>query len=119
MQINSFKKANLYLLALAIILISSCTSVKHFPKNKPFVYNNKIVIKSAIKSDEKKRLLLNLNNYWDDSMQIRKKSSIGFFGDYLIYFKTIDPPAVYNANNLVRSIKFMDNYFSSTFHMRQ
>ncbi len=113
MQINSFRKANLYLLALAIILISSCTSVKNFQKDKPFVYNNKIVIKSDIKPDEKKRLLLDLNNYWDDSIQIRKKSSIGFFGDYLIYFKTIDPPAVYDTNNLIRSIRFMDNYLKT------
>ncbi len=106
MQFKNFSKANLYLLTMAIIFISSCTSVKNFPKNQPFVYNNKIVINSVINSDEKKLLLSELNNYWDDSLQIRKIAKLGIFS-------VIKNPPVYDSNNVVRSIKFMDNYLKS------
>ena len=106
MQFNSYKKANLYLLALAIIFISSCTSVKNFPKNQPFVYDNKIVIKSDINKDEKVRLTKELNSYWDDSMQVRKVAKLGIFS-------IIKNPPVYDSNNFARSVRFMDNYLKS------
>ena len=91
---------------MAIIFISSCTTVKNFPQNKPFVYNNKIVIKSNINKDEKKRLITELNNYWDDSMQVRKISKLGVFN-------MINHPPVFDSNNFSRSIRFMDNYLKS------
>jgi hypothetical protein len=106
MQFNFYKKTNLYVIALAIILISSCTTIKNFPKNQPFVYSNKIVIKSNINKDEKSRLIKELNNYWDDSMQVRKIVKLGIFS-------VIKNPPVYDSSNLVRSVKFMDNYLKS------
>ena len=106
MQFKTYRNANLYLLVLAIILISSCTVVKNFPKNKPFLYNNKIVIKSNINKDEKTRLVNELNNYWDDSMRVRKVAKLGLFS-------IIKNPPIYDSANLTRSIKFMDNYLKS------
>ena len=106
MQINSFKKANLYLLAMAIILISSCTSVKNFPLGKPFVFDTKIIIKNDIKKDEKKRLIQDLAGYWDDSMQVKRIAKLGVIS-------VINNPAVYDSSNLVRSLKFMDNYLKT------
>jgi len=106
MQFNAYKKTNLYFISLAIILISSCTSVKNFPKNQPFIYNNKIVIKSNIDKDEKVRLTKELNNYWDDSMQVRKVARLGIFS-------LIKNPPIYDSINFIRSIRFMDNYLKS------
>ncbi|MCX6208620.1 MAG: BamA/TamA family outer membrane protein [Bacteroidetes bacterium] len=104
MQFISISKANLYFLLIATILISSCTVVKNYP-SKPFVYNNKIVINNNIDAKEKKRLIAELGNYWDDSLQIRKQSKIGFF-----HTKVIDKPAVFDSTNLVRTARFMENY---------
>ncbi|MFY7965590.1 MAG: BamA/TamA family outer membrane protein [Chitinophagaceae bacterium] len=80
--------------------------MKNFPKNQPFVYNNKIIIKSELSKDEKKRLITELNNYWDDSMQVRKVAKLGIFS-------IINNPPVYDSNNFLRSIRFMDNYLKS------
>ncbi len=104
MHFISTQKANLYLLLAAIILISSCTSVKNYPA-KAFVYSNKIVVTNNIDSKEKQRLITDLNNYWDDSLQIKKQSKLGLF-----YTKVIDKPPVYDSLNVVRSLKFMDSY---------
>ena len=91
---------------MAMALISSCTSVKNFPKNQYFVYSNKIIIKSNVDKDEKLRLTKELNNYWDDSMQVRKIAKLGVLS-------VINNPPVYDSNNFSRSIKFMDNYLKS------
>jgi outer membrane protein insertion porin family len=38
--------------------------VKNYPKNKPFVYNNKIIVEGNIELKEKQRFALELANYW-------------------------------------------------------
>ena len=105
MQFIKNSTANLYFLLLAIFLISSCTTakkiaihqpstaVKNYPVGKPFVYNNKIIINGTIDAKEKLRLTTELSNYWDDSLQVRKKSKFGFFdGEHFLYTKIIDKP---------------------------
>ena len=57
-------------------LLSACSEQKHlkvvnFPANRPFVYSNKINILDTIPKDEKKRLITELQNYWEDSLQVR------------------------------------------------
>ncbi len=106
MQINTIRQTKVYFLLIAITLISSCTSVKNYQANKPFVFNNKIIIKNDINKDQKKKLINELNNYWDDSMQVKKNVKLGVLS-------IIKNPPVYDSNNFVRSINFMDNYLKS------
>ena len=91
---------------MALALLSSCISVKNYQPNKPFVFNNEIIIKNDISKDQKKSLINELNNYWDDSMQVRKIAKLGVF-------TIIKNPPVYDSNNFNRSIIFMDNYLKT------
>ncbi len=106
MQFNTIRQTKIYFIFIAITLLSSCISVKNYQPNKPFVFNNKIIIKNDINKDKKKKLEAELNNYWDDSMQVKKIVKLGVFS-------VIKNPPVYDSNNFVRSINFMDNYLKS------
>ncbi|MDO9155994.1 MAG: hypothetical protein Q7U17_03920, partial [Sediminibacterium sp.] len=61
-------------LLTVLMILSSCseqkrTWVRNYPKNTPFVYNNQITLHGNFTKDEKKRLLSDLQNYWDDSLK--------------------------------------------------
>ena len=106
MKFITIRQANVYLLLMAIALFASCVTVKKYPINKPFVFDNKVIIKNDISKDLIKHLTSELNNYWDDSMQVKKIAKLGVF-------TTINNPPVFDTNNLNRSINFMDNYLKS------
>jgi len=93
------------------MFIESCTLVRNYPKNKPFVYLNKIKVEGNISKDEKKRLTEELNNYWDDSMKANRVQQLGF-----IY--RIKNPPVFDSNNLYRSRGFMNAYLNSQGYYR-
>ncbi len=82
------------------------TTVIDYPLNKAFIYNNKIEIIGTHNKDEKKQLTSVLDNYWDDSIRIKKIQKFGFF------YK-IKQPAAYNYMNLQRSISFMNAYLQA------
>lgn len=103
------------LLFCAIILLSvvfvSCsvenrTSVRNYPANRPFVYDNKLLLDGNLSKDEKKRLTLDLENYWDDSLFARKMQQ------FVLFYRIKNPPA-YDSNNVSRSITFMNAYLNS------
>ena len=92
--------------SIAIVLLASCTVVRNYPKNTPFVYANKITVKGDVSKDEKKRLQTELYNYWDDSLKV---SSILQFGVRTI----IKDPKVFDSAAVARSIVFMNSYLNS------
>jgi len=99
------------LTVLLMILLHSCsvqqrTTVRDFPANKPFVYSNKINIVNDLPKDEEKRLTYELQNYWDDSLQVRLVQR------YLAWYRLNKPP-VFDSSNLDRSINFMKAYLNS------
>ena len=47
-----------------------------------------------------------LDNYWDDSLKVRKLQKFGFI------YKLRNPP-VFDSNNVTRSINFMNAYLNS------
>lgn len=81
-----------------IICIAQSCSVKNAPK-QPFVYNNQIIVKGNISKDERKRITAELQNYWDDSLRVKRVNQ----------FK-IKNPTVFDTINVERSKKFMANY---------
>ncbi len=91
---------------IAIVMLASCTVVKDYPKNKPFVFSNKITIKGDVSKDEKKRLQTELYNYWDDSLKV---NSIRQFGIRTI----IKNPNIFDSSAITQSIAFMDSYLNS------
>lgn len=93
-------------------LLSACSEQKHlkvvnFPANRPFVYSNKINILDTIPKDEKKRLITELQNYWEDSLQVRIVQKYAGLRNFLY-----NPP-VFDSSNLPRSINFMNAYLNS------
>ncbi|MBU3744815.1 MAG: hypothetical protein FGM61_09790, partial [Sediminibacterium sp.] len=98
-------------LILLILLLDACsieqrTTISNPPRNKPFVYETQLSVTGNINKDEKKRITNELNNYWDDSIRVRKVSQLGV--RYVI-----KNPAAYDTANLVRSIQFMNEYLNS------
>ncbi|MDP1971854.1 MAG: BamA/TamA family outer membrane protein, partial [Sediminibacterium sp.] len=93
------------------MILSSCseqkrTWVRNYPKNTPFVYNNQITLHGNFTKDEKKRLLSDLQNYWDDSLKVPKQQQFGLF------YK-IKNPAVFDSTNINRSALFMNSYLNA------
>lgn len=100
-----------YLLILFTVLISSCseksrTFVRNYPKNRAFVYENSIDLRGNLFKDEKKRLLNQLPNYWDDSLKVRKIQIAGLF------YKIKNPP-VFDSANFYHSVKSMNEFLNS------
>ncbi len=101
-----------WFLLFFIVFISSCslerrTHVRNYPINKPFVYDNKVVLNGNIPKDEKNRLTLELDNYWDDSLKVRKLQKFGGIS------YVIKSPPVFDSANINRSVNFMNAYLNS------
>lgn len=105
-------RGNFIIIALLISgLLSSCseqmrTKVMNPPVGKPFVYSNKINLSGNLSKEEKKRLTYELEDYWEDSLQVRKIQR------WLIFYR-IKNPAVYDSANIPRSINFMNAYLNA------
>ncbi len=98
-------------LFFTLMLLGSCseqrrTWVRNYPKNKPFVYNNQINLQGNFSKDEKKRLLNDLQNYWDDSLKVPKQQQFGLF------YK-IKNPAVFDTANISSSALFMNSFLNA------
>ncbi len=89
-----------------MLLLGSCTTVKNFQPNKPFVFDTKVILNGNVSKDEKKRLTTELDNYWDDSLKVAKLQKFGIFF-------TIKNPPVYDSLNLMRTTSFMNAYLNS------
>ncbi len=107
-MVQLFRSAkNTFLLTVfAIILLASCTVVKNYPKNKPFVFKNKINVTGEVSKDEKKRLLTDLINYWDDSLKV---NSILQFGVRTV----IKNPTAFDSTGISRTIVFINSYLNA------
>src|SRR3954454_11877213 len=95
-----------FLLVFFVTLFASCTVVKNYPENKPFVFKNKIDVTGPVSKDEKKRLQTELYNYWDDSLKVH---SIVQFGVRTV----IKNPYVFDSAAINRSIVFMNSFLNS------
>ena len=102
-------KTTFLLTALFSICLALCfqsCSVKNYPANKPFVFQNKITVKGNVAKDEKKTLTETLNNYWDDSLRANRTVQLGFI------YKVKNPP-LFDSGNIYHSRAFMNAYLNS------
>lgn len=102
--------ARFYLLGL-LFLLNACADIKKaaihdYPKQTAFVFENKIVIKDPESKKELQSLLLELDNYWDDSLKVKRIRQFGFFN-------TIVQPSNFKEDKLQRTIQFMQAYLST------
>ncbi len=94
-----------------LFLINACTDIKKaavhdYPKQKAFVFNNKIVIKDAESKKTLHDLVNNLDTYWDDSLKAKRIRQFGIFN-------TLVQPVLYQPERIERTIHYMQNYLSS------
>jgi hypothetical protein len=94
-----------------LFLINACTDLKKaivhdYPKEKAFVFDNKIVIKDPENKTVLRDISYNLDNYWDDSLKVRKIRQFGVFS-------TIVQPTTYYPERIERTIQYMQNYLAT------
>ena len=116
MILTARKFAFFIFIVCVLCFVSSCTSekflffnsvkVKNYPRDTPFVYNNKINITGKIAKDEKTRLQENLLNYWSDSLYARRLQKLGVF-------YTLKNPPVFDTSTLSTTRRFMNSFLFS------
>jgi len=94
-----------------LFLFNACTDIKKaivhdYPKEKAFVFDNKIVIKDPETKKTNRFLTYNLDNYWDDSLKVKRIRQFGVFN-------TIVQPSLYNPERIERTKQYMQNYLST------
>jgi outer membrane protein assembly factor BamA len=97
-----------------LAFFASCTVVKHYPTDKPFVYKTNINLIGSFSKIEKQALTASLEDQLDDSMQARKLDKL--------LWSTLKNPPVYDSINADNSIIFMrallnsQGYFSDSIY---
>jgi len=91
----------LFTCSMAVLLLSSCTFVRKYQKNIPFVFKNEISLdaKSA-GADERKAMKSKLNTQLDDSAKVKEK-------DAFFVIHTITRPPAFDTNAVIRSARNM------------
>lgn len=104
------KQKDFFLCSLTMIVLllvsASCSTIKNYPHNRPFIFETRINLNGNISKDEKKRLKSGLANYWDDSLRVPRLQKFGFF-------YSIKTPPAFDSLNIIRSIRFMNAYLNS------
>lgn len=88
------------------IFFFACSPIKNYPANKPFIFDNKVILEGNLSKDEKKRLTAELDNYWYDSIKARKAT-------VLLFFYSLKNPPAFDTTNITRSRKLMNDYLNS------
>jgi len=100
----------LHLIGL-LFLLNACADIKKasihdYPKQIPFVFEHKIVIHDPASKKELQDLKLDLDNYWDDSLKVKRIRQFGFFN-------TLVQPSYYQPEKLQRTVQFMHAFLST------
>ncbi len=107
------------LLLLFVLLLSSCTTLRNYPANRPFVYQTNIDVQGKFSPDEQKQLVADLQLQLDDSMQVRSVSKlIGWKGGPRFFYTEIVNPPVYDSASADQSILFMRSLLNSRGYFR-
>ncbi len=102
--------ARFYLLGL-LFLLNACADIKNatihdYPKQIAFVFDNKVVIKDPESKKELQEIESDIDNYWDDSLKVKRIRQFGVFN-------TVLQPSYYQADKLQRTVQFMQAYLST------
>lgn len=96
---GTYRFRNFMIALICLSPVLSCTIVKNYPANKPFVYKTNINIKDNIASDTAAILTSRLKGQLDDSMNPRSVSKI--------LWSVMKNPPVYNSDNAEKSVTYM------------
>jgi hypothetical protein len=109
---------NILYLSTAVLLLtfilSGCTVIKHYPKDKPFFFENNIKINGSVGKQEKIDIKTRLLTQIEDSAQIKVASKIPWpTFPWVIPSQVMDSPTVYNKLHVLQSAQNMTNSMSS------
>jgi outer membrane protein insertion porin family len=105
-MIRAFLHSFYLLFCPALLLFTSC-SKKIYPKEKPFVYQNKIEIENdQLTRDQRAVLTSGITTQLDDSMQVKIRTSV-------LIFKRLIDPAVFDTAYAEQSVKNIDIYLKT------
>ncbi|MFL5789137.1 MAG: hypothetical protein ACJ748_13850, partial [Flavisolibacter sp.] len=93
---KTIRTFHLVVIAASTFFIFSCSTVKNYQANKPFVYETNITLNGKFNTDQRKQLADQLNQQLDDSIHIEKQQK-------LIFWKTLKSPPVYDSINAEKS----------------
>jgi outer membrane protein assembly factor BamA len=93
------------------VLFFNRYSVKNYPVDTPFVFDNTLKIKGSLPKDEKKKLLLGLESHWHDSIDVPKMQRFGLF------YRIKNPP-VFDSTKITASVQSMNAYLQSQGYYR-
>lgn len=110
---------NIVLLAALGCFLFSCTVVRDYPKNKPFVYQTNIHLEGDLSNDTRADLISQLNQQLHDSIVARRQRKlIGFDYGLKALYSVIKTPPVYDSLNASQSKIFMGALMHSLGHYR-
>lgn len=100
-----------YLTVVFCFFLFSCSTVRNFPKNRPFVYETEITLNGKFNTDERKDLLQKLQAQLHDSIKVRSVQK-------LVFWNTLKNPPVYDSLNADKSVIFMRGLLNSLGYYR-
>lgn len=104
---------NIILFAAVPCFLWSCTVVRDYPQNKPFVYESEIVLHGDLTSDQRKDLRSGLSEQLHDSVTVRSVQKLaGFDRGLKFFYSVIKKPPVYDSLHSERSL----GYISALLH---
>ena len=102
-----YKRYGIFLV-FAVLILTSCSTVKNYPVRQPFVYKTNIEIEGKFSTDEKKQLESQLDQQLHDSLQVREvQRLIGWEKGPRFFYSVLSKPPVYDSLNADKSVQFM------------
>jgi outer membrane protein insertion porin family len=99
---------NIILFAAFASFFASCTVVRDYPVNKPFVYQTNINVHGIDDADTKKELVSKLEQQLHDSVNPRSvQKLVGFDHGLKFFYSVMKKPPAYDSINADKSIGFM------------
>src|SRR5215207_5027288 len=96
------------LLLFAVVILTSCSTVKNYPVRQPFVYKTNIEIEGKFSTDEKKQLQSQLDQQLHDSIRVREvQRLVGWEKGPRFFYSVLNKPPVYDSLNADKSVQFM------------
>ena len=97
--------------AVLCFFLFSCSTVRNFPKAKPFVYQTDIALNGKFSVDERKDLIQKLQQQLHDSVKVRTVQK-------LLFWNTLNHPPAYDSVNADKSVIFMKGLLNSMGYYR-
>jgi outer membrane protein insertion porin family len=102
-------RQSIILCLLLLVLVVSCTTIKDYPANAPFVYKTNIHLDGKFSTEEEKELETQLDQQLHDSIMVRSvRKLIGWKNGPRILYTEIVKPALFDSLNAEKSKLFME-----------